>query len=277
MSVIEGPAADEISPLKNDKNEGQKAMSSVRKEPSIIAEEDEVLSPKAALIAPPKTTPKATPKKPTTKATTKSTSKATPRRKNVKNSFLDDGDDESCKNQKLCPPPPPTTTSTKKSTKPKRQLQVPDSPPDTSQSLLRRDKDVVQKRNPVRTPAQKAVDRLRKICDSDSEESDEFMTSDEDDDWDAEKNALSSSASSSLTDDEYEPRTARKRGQLVGASSTAKKKAAAKGTKLIYLDLSSEEVVEVDENHQTNVPEDDLAEITRKFLESDLNDSAEVK
>lgn len=56
-------------------------------------------------------------------------------------------------------------------------------------------------------------------------------------------------------------------------NSISKKSAAKKGkNKLIYLDLSSEEVVEVNENHHSDVTEDDLANITRRFLEADLND-----
>lgn len=44
---------------------------------------------------------------------------------------------------------------------------------------------------------------------------------------------------------------------------------------LIYLDLSAEEIVQVDENFHSNVSEQDLANITRKFLETDLNDADE--
>lgn len=41
--------------------------------------------------------------------------------------------------------------------------------------------------------------------------------------------------------------------------------------KLIYLDLSSEEVVEVNENQHSNVSEEDIANVTRQFFEADLN------
>lgn len=262
LSIIEGPG--EISPLKNQNvllalPSNTKRKPPIRKEPSMIAEEDELPKPK-------------------------STPKATPKRKNIKNkSFLATSDDEESETPK--PPQRPPPSSTKTSVRSKRVQIVRDSPADTSQSMLRRDKEkvtpIVRKRNPPRTPAEIARDRLRKICDSDSEsgndsDKDVFMTSDEDEDWDAKKDA-SSSTSSSSSDDEFVPRTARKRGQLAGASSTAKKKPATKAQKLVYLDLSSEEVVEVDENYQPNVSEEDLAEVTRKFLESDLNDSTDEK
>lgn len=253
LSIIESPAAHEISPLKNQQDGRPQVKPPIRKEPSMIAEENEEPLPKVM-----------------------------DKQRNVEISFLDTTEDFECETRKNCPPPPPPT-SIKKNIKSKRLQKLQDSPAQCSQSLLRRDNDkktpVVRKRNPPRTPAEIAMDRVRKICDSDTEsggDTDEFMTSDEDDDWNEKKDATSPSTYSS-SDDEFVPRTARKRGQIVGATSTTRKKAAAKGQKLVYLDLSSEEVVEVNENHQSNVSEEDLAEITRKFLESDLNDSHEEK
>lgn len=266
LSIIEGPAADEISPLKDHNVQELNALQlnlkqkpPMRKEPSMIVEENEIPSPKA-------------------------TPKATPKRKNIKKqSFLASSDDEERINEKMSSQSPPST-STKKKAKSKEKLKY--SPADNSQSVLRYKKNTptVQKRNPPRTPAQVARDRLRKICDSDTDsdgddDKDEFMTSDEDEDWNAGKNQSSSSTTSeSSSDDEFVPRTAKKRGkQMTGTTSTAKKKTSANVQKLVYLDLSSEEVIEVDENHQSNVSEHDLAEVTRKFLESDLNNSAEEK
>lgn len=264
LSVIEGPA-EEISPLKNPNvpeletvSKDKKLKPQPRKEPSMIAEEPEGTSPPV-----------------------------TPKRKNVEKSFLGTSDEDDGEIRKECPPPPPPTTA-KKNVRSKRVQEVKESPARGSESLLHRDKKkftpIERKRNPPRTPAQIARDRLRNICDSDSgsgDDKDAFMTSDEDDDWDAAKDA-SSSTSSSSSDDDYKPSTSKKRGQPVGTSSTTKKKTASKARtnarNLVYLDLSAEEVVEVDENHQTkNVSEEDLAEITRKFLASDLNDSTEEK
>lgn len=83
-----------------------------------------------------------------------------------------------------------------------------------------------------------------------------------------------------LTDDNSEhgsekeilkPKSSRK--NPAGASSTSKGRAKkANKNELIFLDLSSEEIVRVDENFHANVSEEDLANITRKFLETDLND-----
>lgn len=62
-----------------------------------------------------------------------------------------------------------------------------------------------------------------------------------------------------------------------GRNAVATKRSSKKSDKndLIFLDLSAEEVVRVDKNFHANVPEDDLANITRKFLETDLNNDEE--
>lgn len=267
LSIIEGPAAEEISPLKDHNVQEPNALPlnlkqklPMRKEPSMILEENEITSPKA-----------------------------TPKRKNIKKkSFLASSDDEKCANEKISPKSPPPTSTKKRKAKLKQKLI--DSPADSSRSVLRRDNKkntpVVRKRNPPRTPAQIARNRLRKICDSGTDsdgddDKDEFMTSDEDEDWNAEKDRSCSSTTSdseSSSDDEFVPRRAKKRGkQTTGTTSTAKKKTSTNAQKLVYLDLSSEEVIEVDENQQLNVSEQDLSEVTRKFLESDLNNGAEEK
>lgn len=63
------------------------------------------------------------------------------------------------------------------------------------------------------------------------------------------------------------------RGKNAAASSTSKRSTKkANKNDLIYLDLSSEEIAQVGKNHHANVSEEDLANITRKFLETDLND-----
>lgn len=64
---------------------------------------------------------------------------------------------------------------------------------------------------------------------------------------------------------------------VCGRNAVATKRSSKKSDKndLIFLDLSAEEVVRVDKNFHANVPEDDLANITRKFLETDLNNDEE--
>lgn len=63
------------------------------------------------------------------------------------------------------------------------------------------------------------------------------------------------------------------RGKKTATASTSKRPTKKSDKdKLIFLDLSSEQIVEVDEHFHANVSEDDLANITRKFLETDLND-----
>lgn len=76
------------------------------------------------------------------------------------------------------------------------------------------------------------------------------------------------------SDDEYEiPKLKNVHGRHTAGTSISKKQSSKKNDKndLIFLDLSSEEVVRVDANFHANVSEDDLANITRKFLETDLN------
>lgn len=120
--------------------------------------------------------------------------------------------------------------------------------------------------------------RRKRIVYSDDESDKENLQSD----WSNDSSySDGSSESDLLTDDDSDsgrekggdartPRSAR--GKKVRTASTRKrtnKKANKNG--LVYLDLSSEEVVQVDENFHANVPEDDLANITQKFLETDLN------
>lgn len=62
------------------------------------------------------------------------------------------------------------------------------------------------------------------------------------------------------------------RGQKATPGPTKRPTKKSDKNKLIYLDLSSEEIVQVDENFKPNVSEEDLANITKRFLEADLND-----
>lgn len=122
----------------------------------------------------------------------------------------------------------------------------------------------------ITRPRRNAVRRAILDSDSDKEnDSDEWSDSD-----------TSYSDSDLLTDDdsdETEKRgnskdSARKPKSVRKNAPSATKRPAKKKNDLIYLDLSSEEIVQVDENLITNVSEEDLANITRKFLEADLND-----
>lgn len=96
-------------------------------------------------------------------------------------------------------------------------------------------------------------------------------------DWSDNPDNSSSIDSDILTDDDSDsaeekvskPKSVRK--NAAGGSTSKRPPKKAGKNELIYLDLSSEEIVEVDENHH-NVSEEDLANITRKFLETDLND-----
>lgn len=84
------------------------------------------------------------------------------------------------------------------------------------------------------------------------------------------------SASELLTEDESddEKEVAPKPKSVLGKRTATSKRSTKKSNKdkLVFLDLSSEEIVEVAENFHTNVSEEDLANITRKFLQADLND-----
>lgn len=121
---------------------------------------------------------------------------------------------------------------------------------------------------------QRSVQRKRIIYSDDDESDKENSASD----WTDSSYSGSDAGSALLTDDDSdkerdivgEPKSARGKKAPTGSTTKRQNKKANKND-LIYLDLSSEEVVEVDENFHSNVPEDDLANITRKFLEADLN------
>lgn len=92
----------------------------------------------------------------------------------------------------------------------------------------------------------------------------------------------SNSDSELLTDDDgdgeivptRQPKSVR--GKKTTAERTPKRtnKKLNKNDLIQYLDLSKEVVVEVDENFHANVAEDELANITQRFLETDLNAEA---
>lgn len=122
---------------------------------------------------------------------------------------------------------------------------------------------------------QRSVQRKRIIY-SDDEESDKENS---ESDWtDDSSYSSSNSQSELLTDDGSDkekdtvrgPKSVRGKKALTGSTTKRSTKKTNKND-LIYLDLSSEEIVQVDENFHANVSENDLANITRKFLETDLN------
>lgn len=111
----------------------------------------------------------------------------------------------------------------------------------------------------------------KRIFDSDEEDSDK--ENDHESDWSGDS---SNSDPNFMTDDDSDhsfeipkPKSVRQNGS---ASSTSKRPARKNDKNgLVYLDLSSEEVVRVDKNFHANVSEEDLANISRKFLDSDLD------
>ncbi|XP_031622795.1 titin-like [Contarinia nasturtii] len=123
------------------------------------------------------------------------------------------------------------------------------------------------RRNVVRKPIFDSEDESNKENETDYSSDDfsdtNYLTNDDTDDSNAETESIP------------KPRSVRgKNGTGVSATKRPEKKTSKND--LIYLDLSSEEVATVDENYH-NVPEDDLANITRKFLETDLNDEEKPK
>lgn len=118
---------------------------------------------------------------------------------------------------------------------------------------------------------QRSVQRKR-IVYSDDESDKENSQSDWSDDS---SYAGSNSESELLTDDgsdnETEPKSVRGKKVPAGATPKRSNKKINNKNGFIYLNLSSEEVEKVDENFHANVSEDDLANITQRFLETDLN------
>lgn len=118
---------------------------------------------------------------------------------------------------------------------------------------------------------QRSVQRKRIVYSDDDESDKENSASD----WTDSSNSCSDSQSELLTDDDSdkdnagEPKSTRKTAPT--ASTTKRRNKKANKNDLIYIDLSSEEIVQVDENFHANVAEEDLANITQRFLETDLN------
>lgn len=123
---------------------------------------------------------------------------------------------------------------------------------------------------------QRSVQRKRIIYSDDDESDKENSASD----WTDSSYACSDSdLEQLLTDDDSdkdkdsvgEPKSTRGKKAPTGENTTKRRNKKSNKNELIYLDLSSEEIAQVDENFHSNVPEDDLANITQKFLEANLN------
>lgn len=159
-----------------------------------------------------------------------------------------------------------------------------------SQSVLTKKKSSPKSsRKNVKTPAndtprsvsrpQRSVQRKRIIYSDD--DSDKENESDSESEW-SDDSSYSESNPELLTEDESDkeqnpapasipapkPKSVRKQPTSSTTKRTTKK---SDKDKLVFLDLSSEEIMQVDENFHGNVSEEDLANITRKFLETDLN------
>lgn len=143
----------------------------------------------------------------------------------------------------------------KKKVSPKSAKKKITYPADDSSIVIR------PRRNVVRKP----------ILDSDDESDKENESN-----WSDES---SFSDSDLLTDDDSDrksekgvqkPKSTRK--NPLAESTTKRKTKKTDKNDLVYLNLSAEEIVRVDEKFHSNVSEEDLANITRKFLETDLND-----
>lgn len=128
--------------------------------------------------------------------------------------------------------------------------------------------------------------RRKRIIYSDDDDDDASEKENARSDWtDDSSFSCSVSGSELLTDDDSDeekdvisrtPKSVRGK-KAAPTGSTTKRVPKKKATKndIIYLDLSAEEIVQVDANFHANVSEEDLANITRKFLETDLNDADE--
>lgn len=109
------------------------------------------------------------------------------------------------------------------------------------------------------------------IVDSEDETDKESETDWSDDDSYSDSDVLTDDDSDNGVSVVSKPKSTRGKN-VAGASATKRSSKKPNKNELIYLDLSSEEIHRVDENFHANVSEDDLANITRKFLAADLND-----
>lgn len=142
-------------------------------------------------------------------------------------------------------------------------------------SMIRR-----PKRNVVRKRILDSPDDLERSTqsnqslESDWEQTESGNDSDSSDDVNFKSCTTSKSSGSTR---KLNPRMESTRKQNPSSQSTRKKAVSKKPNKndIIFLDLSSEEVSEVNGRNPPEVSEEDLANITRRFLETDLNDDSE--
>lgn len=160
------------------------------------------------------------------------------------------------------------TESAKLNTESARQQQI-NSP---SQSVINKvaTKPVEKTSSATKRPQRNARKRILYSFDEDDEEECSGQTKKRSDD---------SFSSEILTDDESDSDFSTKSS---GTSKNATKKGKQTNrkqrndkNKLIYLDLSAEEVVEVDDDDQPKISEEDLINMTKHFFEDDLNDKKE--
>lgn len=124
--------------------------------------------------------------------------------------------------------------------------------------------------SPISTPRPRRNIVRNPIFDTDDESDKENESDWSDDNSYSDSDILTDDDSDKKTDKVPKPKSLRGKN---AAGASASKRPAKKTDKneLIYLDLSSEEIVRVDEKYHANVSEEDLANITRKFLDADLN------
>lgn len=128
----------------------------------------------------------------------------------------------------------------------------------------------------LQRPRRNIVRKQLVIASSDDEDDEDKENAFEDSgsDW---SHSEGSCKSNLMTDDDSVSdesiSTQRTKGSKMNAkTATAKKR---NKNRLTYLNLSEQEVVEVDDDARTEASEEDLANITRRFLEADLNDDEE--
>lgn len=174
------------------------------------------------------------------------------------------------------------TKSVRRTPQPRKLLSTPKEKPESKSTTKKNPKNkpispsVFTKRpidndesSLIRRP-KRNVARKKLAISSDSEDDDKKndFNGDSSDEW-VVKNE--SDDSDMMTDDDsdsdYSESTQRTKGSRSCAPRTAKKK-----NRLTYLNLSDDEVIEVEDGNKTQASEDDLANITRRFLEADLND-----
>lgn len=143
-----------------------------------------------------------------------------------------------------------------------------------SQSVINKltSKPVEKPSSTTKRPKRNARKRILYSFDEDDDEENSGQTN---------KNNDDSFSSDMMTDDENDSDFSIKSS---GTSKTITKKEKQKNpkkkndkNKLIYLDLTAEEVVEVDDDYRRKISEEDLVNMTKHFFEDDLDEKKEEK